>query len=348
MQAEAALRTAYDAKYDVLKFILSLMVVAIHGALSEKIIYPWVRLAVPLFFIMTSYFLFLKLKNMPGEDGTILKRFVIRNIRLYLFWFVILLPLTLYIRRDLYFCGTQGILNFLSGLFFGSTFVASWYITASIIGVCIVFFLSKRIGSFWMGVIAFASFGIVTCWSSYSFLLPEDCGFARILSWYNDHLSNPVCSFPVAIFWIYVGKCFAQSEGKKCNKWMSLGCFLISLGGLYLEWYFVQRITGACTNDSYIMLMPAAIFMFMCIQNINPLENRHGSDIRRASTVIYVTHGSLLPVIGFVLRKVVHVDSGLLNVVLTVGCSIIVYIAMKWMLCRWKDKKCVLLLKNGF
>lgn len=50
-----------DSRYDVLKLVLSLFVVAIHSDLFPPLLYPWLRVAVPLFFMMSSYFLFDKL-----------------------------------------------------------------------------------------------------------------------------------------------------------------------------------------------------------------------------------------------------------------------------------------------
>lgn len=48
--------------YDVLdlaKFVLAFFVVAIHTSFFPKYLYPWLRVAVPLFFIISS-FVFLK------------------------------------------------------------------------------------------------------------------------------------------------------------------------------------------------------------------------------------------------------------------------------------------------
>ena len=39
----------YDSKYDMVKFILSLMVLAIHSALYPMVLYPWLRIAVRCF-----------------------------------------------------------------------------------------------------------------------------------------------------------------------------------------------------------------------------------------------------------------------------------------------------------
>ncbi len=36
----------YDTRYDILKFFLSILVVAIHSGLYPSILYPWLRIAV--------------------------------------------------------------------------------------------------------------------------------------------------------------------------------------------------------------------------------------------------------------------------------------------------------------
>ena len=95
-----------DAKYDFLKFFLSLLVLAIHSALYPMILYPWLRIAVPLFFIMSSYFVFSKLCTASADaQKDVLKMFIGRNIKLYLCWFILLLPITIYIRKEIYFSG---------------------------------------------------------------------------------------------------------------------------------------------------------------------------------------------------------------------------------------------------
>ena len=52
---------------DLTKYILSFMIVAIHLELWPNILYPWLRLAVPLFFMISSYILFSKL-NVTNEE----------------------------------------------------------------------------------------------------------------------------------------------------------------------------------------------------------------------------------------------------------------------------------------
>ena len=111
-----------DAKYDLIKFFLSLLVLAIHATLYPMVLYPWLRIAVPLFFMMSSYFLFSKLREAPKDKHrAILKKFVVRNLQLYSYWFIILLPVTIYIRKELWFSNgfLENTLTILKSILFG-------------------------------------------------------------------------------------------------------------------------------------------------------------------------------------------------------------------------------------
>lgn len=126
---------------DLSRVVLAFMVVCIHASLFPKYLIPYLRLSVPLFFMITSFFFFRKTASMQdsSEKTAYLKKFVIRNLKLYFFYFILLLPVTL-MKRQWFSEGIiKGLLHFFRSLVFGSTFVASWFIMASVIGVAIIF-----------------------------------------------------------------------------------------------------------------------------------------------------------------------------------------------------------------
>ena len=90
---------------DICKFILSIMVVAIHvSPVSQELrvyLLPLFRLAVPLFFMFSSYFLFLKLST-AGDGVEVLIKYITRNAQLYLFWYVVLFFPTVMYRSETY------------------------------------------------------------------------------------------------------------------------------------------------------------------------------------------------------------------------------------------------------
>lgn len=134
-----------DSRYDILKFVLALLIVALHTQLFPGIMKPWVRVAVPLFFMVSSFFFFRKVNKCAdaAEARGVLAHFAKRSGMLYLFWFVVLLIPTIGIREYFF----DGILNGFASMacdaVFGSTFAASWFITANVICICIVFALRR-------------------------------------------------------------------------------------------------------------------------------------------------------------------------------------------------------------
>lgn len=132
---------------DLAKIILSLMVVAIHVPPARggayEILIPILRTAVPIFFMLSGYLLFGKIKDCTIEEKkSIVTNYIIRILKLYLSWFVILLPVTI-IRGDYFVDGISvGILEILKDFVLGSTFPASWYLMAVVIGTILVFIIS--------------------------------------------------------------------------------------------------------------------------------------------------------------------------------------------------------------
>lgn len=121
------IKIKYDS-IDVLKFILSFLIIQIHTEFYFIWMKPYVRLAVPIFFIISAFFFF---RRNPGKEQLI--GYIKRLSILYLFWFIVWGLYFVYANRAIVF-SSQGFVFILRSLVFGSTFAASWYIAASIIG----------------------------------------------------------------------------------------------------------------------------------------------------------------------------------------------------------------------
>lgn len=339
---DSELRTKYDAKYDIAKFILSLLVLAIHANLYPMILYPWLRIAVPLFFTISSYFLFSKLRD-SSEDKhkSILKKFVIRNLQLYLCWFIILLPITIYIRQSLWFSNGffDNVLAILKSILFGSTFVASWFLTATVIGVLIIYLLSKALKSnYILLLISIIAFCFVTFASSYQNIIANTF-LSVAIEKHIDLFGGLVCSFPAAIFWVFIGKMFAEQKIKFKSIPLLLILTVCSGVALFFEWRFVLSFNGAYNNDSYFMLAPLCILLFICIEKIPSIYWSQSVYLKRASTVIYVMHGSLVPIFSKLIPMVFKVNIPLLSYVLTFICCIAVYIVIEFAITKCPKNK---------
>ena len=304
MQKTGTLR---DSKYDIIKYVLSLFVLAIHCELLPFVLYPWLRTAVPLFFMLSSYFLFSGIRKAPKEkQNTLVKKFVLRNLKLYLCWFVILLPMTLYIRRNAYFPGDLwlGIRNFLRGLCWESTFVASWFLKATVCGTLVIYGLSRVFKRDWpIFLISLLAFTLVTLSSGYSSCIAGTF-LQRVIHLWNRIFADMIFSFPAALIWIFLGKLFAEGKVKTLPPWLLISSLVLSCAGFYWEWRFVIRLDSSYNNDSYFMLLPVCFFLFAGIQRLPPVNWPLSVYLKHASTVTYVAHGSLLLTFLFLARKI--------------------------------------------
>lgn len=141
---------------DVLKFCMAMLVVSIHAQLFKEIgwlcafVHPLQHSAVPLFFIVSSYLFFAREPAGAKPLGRYLKRLGL----FYVFWFILLLPVTVGIRKwHVHF----DVAEFVRDLFLGSTFRGSWFIMSLLIGVPVIHVARRFLHPF---VLLFATLAI--------------------------------------------------------------------------------------------------------------------------------------------------------------------------------------------
>lgn len=325
-------KTNYDI-LDITKIILSILIVCIHTEILPDICYPVLRMAVPLFFIISSYLFFSKVSAAETEDvqNGMLKRYIIRNIKLYLFYFILTLPITI-MKRKWYSYGVMGVIMFLRALFFGSTFVASWYIIASIIGTTIVFFLSRKLNPASVMIIGFFSYLIGCIASNYYYLFHGFGGFSAIMDVFGMIFPSSYACFWVSIIWISIGKSFALKTPDTSNNKLIL-YLLFSVVLLYAERGLVIHYNFVRENDCYLMLIPVCSCLFLILMKINIGNIKCARTLRGYSTMIYAFHGSLLPILRkFVERiNISDVGSSYLLFVFTLAlCCVYGFIVLKF------------------
>ena len=286
-------KTNYDS-IDLLKIILSVLIVQIHSDFYLPWMKPYVRLAVPLFFIISAYFFF---RKNPSSKN--LLSYIKRLSILYAFWFMVFGTYFLYMNREEFGSGVlNGAIFFLKSLLFGSTFAASWYITASVIGTIVVFYLSKFVSNFFLLVISVLAYTITTLSTSYYKVFSDNIGI--IDDWYysitNTHLS---VSFPVSILWIVIGKLLDKYKKLQPNSvlYTILGG-VISLMLLQLEYRYVS--VYYILDDCFFLLIPSCIFIFLLFQSLS-IRIPNSGQLRSISTIVYCSHYSIISISGLLL-----------------------------------------------
>ena len=316
--------------FDIAKFILSFFIVAIHTELFPSVLYPWLRIAVPLFFIISSYLFFSKLnKTDTTNHNGILKKFVKRNLVLYGIWFIILLPFTVYVRKEWFEEGIfKGLLYSVRGLIFGSTFRASWYIMALVISVSIIYFLSKKISNIVILILSSLVY-VVCCLTSNYYNLVEMSSLSFLCSASDKVFGGMSTSFCSALFWIVIGKIFVE-KNCVCLKRKALAlCTVAGCISLFAEYKILEIFVKPTVNDTYFSLMFVCPCIFSLLLLLKNKKIQGASWARKSSTITYMMHCEIAMCVSFVLGRF-HISNSLLLFASTsVICVIISYCIIK-------------------
>jgi len=325
------MRKQYDS-LDLARLVLSLVVVGIHVnpfGTGDVLPFPLTRVAVPLFFLISS-FLFFRLED--KGDMKALGRFLARNGRRYLAWFLLLFPVTAWARGYI----NRSSLDFLKGIvldvLLGSTFRGSWYLSALCIGMTVVFFLSKYLGD-WSTLLLGGILYMACCVSgNYTGVFASETWF----SWYPGTLYT---SFPAAVLWIALGKWIADRE-----VWLSKpppGMFLLPVACagilLFLEEVFLLTFGSRRANDCYFALVFLCSLLFLLLLSWK-IRIPWAAKLRPVSMVIFCLQGSLALVLEWGFRKLGIAATAFPGSVLLYGCTVGICVITALVLLRLKEK----------
>lgn len=288
-------RIKQNDTFDVLKVIMAMMITIIHIITLRKLgvigsfIFPILRTAVPLFFMISSYLFFSKINIIKSytEQKKYLFKAIKRNLQLYLSWFIILIPITFYV-KDYFKSGIlKGILLLIWNFLSGDTFIASWFIVALIIGLFIVFYLTRRFSNRIVFICSLLVYILCILTSNYGNLASMSA-IRGILTWWL-----PYNSFTAGLVWIIAGKLFADNRdtfyfGPVRQNWI----ILLTIYLLYLEQIGILYLGSSYANDCYFMLVPLCFLLFASILRVH-LTSNNAKQLRVFSTITYCLHASL-------------------------------------------------------
>lgn len=224
---------------DVMKFIMAFLIVDIHvkgylitpPLIQQNVVFPIEGLAVPEFFVISSFLFFSKIRRSENKNQ-VLFHFLHRLILLYLFWIVVWSPIIL-IQKRYHHYGLEGIVIFVRDFFFGNTFDASWFLGALIVGVPMIYGLSRILKEWMVWIIPFGVF----LYLHYHAYLPSS--LQEPYKWYSS-FKDPNLAFPGGLIWIAIG--FHLSNNKivawicdVSNKYLWLAfllCLVLNIFGL--------------------------------------------------------------------------------------------------------------------
>ena len=320
------IQSHYDI-FDISKFILAILVVIIHTKPFSQSINTIIsdgvcRLAVPLFFIISSYLLFLK-----GIKKETIKKYCMRIAKLYIFWFVIQIPIVIYERFYLSEYGfLETSLRFLRSIFFTSTFSGSWYLTSSIFCSILLYYLYKlkffkfSTKLFIVSIIAYL-FCVFT--SSYGNVFVKF--FPDFYEKWVDLFFKPSTSIIAGIPYFSIGYYYAQNKNA-LNRINYIFFLVVSVLFLF-EIIFVESHNFAITTDSYFFLLPTSACIFKIMYN-KKITIRNNIFFRNSSTIIFFAHFIIIFILN-VISKICSINmSNLILFLLVLSISLVTSIGL--------------------
>ena len=179
----------------------------------------------------------------------------------------------------------HGSVEFIKDLIFGTTFPGSWYLSATVMGVLIVYTLSRVLNKYIVFLITFCIALYVSCVNS----LPEIMWVPY--DWYATHLRKEVnLSFPAQMVWISIGYIISywlikMQEYKK---------ILIPLSIVLFGCGFVIQILSPSLVSMIIMVLTLFTFCFLIDLPDSELYKR----IRNYSILMFFFHFSIAGKMG--------------------------------------------------
>lgn len=173
--------------------------------MQDYVIHPIESLAVPTFFVISSFLFFRKTRYAESQSGLVL-HFMKRLCILYLFWCVVWSPI-IYIQKDYLHPMTALVpLYIVKDFFFGNMFDASWFLGALLVGVPMVWGLSRVFKRDFLVLIIPL---LVYLYLQYVKDLPSE--WRAPYEWYYS-FKDPHLAFPGGLLWIAIGYMMANKK----------------------------------------------------------------------------------------------------------------------------------------
>jgi serine/alanine racemase len=303
---------------DYFRVIAAFLIVAIHTSpltsvsetsdfLLTRVI---ARVAVPFFIMVTGYFVASKFFQKEKVDFSSFHNFVRKTLLLYGVAILIYIPVNLYTG---YFNYQLTIGKLIKDVFFNGTFYHLWYLPAVVLGIYIVYLLSKKFSIYTVLIITSCLYLIGLLGDNYYFIVKNNNtlnGIYSLLFQLFDYTRNGIFFAPVFLcLGILVKKKYVEDHEKNIGNshilrkaviGFTLSMLLFIVEGLYLHFNFESR------HDSmFLFLIPSMYYLFLLLLSIKFTANK---SLRPISMVIYIIHPFVIIYVrGF--AKVIHRES---------------------------------------
>lgn len=284
---------------DVAKYICALLVVAIHTfpfldispSFNLFFISTVCRIAVPFFFVSSSFFLFRKLnrkEKTPAENQEVIKTYLKRLGILYLAWTVIYIPYTIWNYAEAGF-SWLGLLGWIRDFFLNGSYYHLWFLPALMLGVVIVWHLYEKKGIVYALEVALGLYLAGYLINIYAPFWESLAGVKVVYGFFTKTLVTARDGIFFAPIFVVIGAAAARLR-RPALKASAIG-FAVSFLCLILE-VTLYAALGVLNDKScmFLSLIPALYFLFNMLLKVKIPNKPVYRSMRQDSTLIYVSH----------------------------------------------------------
>ncbi len=340
---------------DRFRIIAALAVIAIHTSPLDTfhegadffLTRVLARIAVPFFFMVTGHFVvagFLPSgKAAPSTKSMVrFRKFLAKTSMLYLFCIILYLPVGIYAGH--YEDISVGIL--LRMLFFDGTFYHLWYFPACIMGVALVYLLSRFLSLGAMTAVSAVLYAIGLLGDSYYGLVekaPALEAFYGFLFQISSYTRNGL--FLAPLFLVLGAWMAGAAQGQGGRDLSEKRLFLCSLFALSFalmtgEAFLLRHFQFQRHDSMYLLLVPVMLFLYRFLLCIPVKSDRA---FRTASTWIYVLHPAFIVVVRGIAKPLgltgLLVDNSLVHYLAVSFLSVAAAFAMVWLQSMLKARR---------
>nr|WP_300848769.1 alanine racemase [uncultured Acetatifactor sp.] len=340
---------------DRFRIIAALAVIAIHTSPLDTfhegadffLTRVLARIAVPFFFMVTGHFVvagFLPSgKAAPSTKSMVrFRKFLAKTSMLYLFCIILYLPVGIYAGH--YKDMSVGIM--LRMLFFDGTFYHLWYFPACIMGVALVYLLSRFLSLGAMTAVSAVLYAIGLLGDSYYGLVekvPALEAFYGFLFQISSYTRNGL--FLAPLFLVLGAWMAGAAQGQDGRDLSEKRLFLCSLSALSFalmtgEAFLLRHFQFQRHDSMYLLLVPVMFFLYRFLLCIPVKSDRA---FRTASTWIYVLHPAFIVVVRGIAKPLgltgLLVDNSLVHYLAVSFLSVAAAFAMVWLQSMLKARR---------
>ncbi len=311
----------------ILKFFCAIFVILIHTpSYGKELVMPLTRIAVPIFFMITGYFVLEPSGEIPTPR---LRKTLFKTVRLFLIAVAVYIVyyMLISLRNPEIFQRTiQTFLSFKSwcNLFIFGSYPAGhlWYLVALIQAVLVIMLICRMKLAKWLWIFIPLGFAVNLLYGKYNFLInshlvPNNLLFAR---------NSITTALPCIVLGMLLRRYEHLLPSTRTVIFTTILCLILLYTENIILYLFLPKYHA---GDIVLLTIPCAVgifILFLRFSSVHPAAEKIGKLGKHCSLDIYVWHMLIFSVASVCLAKLnIHGLDFIIVVILSVCLAVFLY-----------------------